>query len=136
MIEANPGLTPTTIKNILISTADRIANASVLRQGYGVVDARQAVYLAKSETHQLETVGCGPPRIENGKVLFFFHDDHAVSISLACDFHGWDGNRTRLQRDEHGLWRAGIAAPPLLLQVHRQPGALGRGSKQRHEGAG
>jgi len=112
MIEANPSLTPTTIKNILISTADRIANASVVRQGYGVVDARQAVSLAKGETHQLETFGCGPPRIENGKVLFFFHDDHAVSISLACDFHGWDGNRTRLQKDEHGLWRAGIAVPP------------------------
>lgn len=113
MIEANPNLSPKTIKNILISTADRIANASVLRQGYGVVDARQAVSLAKNETHQLEMVGCGPPRIENGKVLFFFHDDDAVSISLACDFSGWDGHRTSLQRDEHGLWRAELPAPPV-----------------------
>ncbi|MFN2514466.1 MAG: hypothetical protein ABR568_24020, partial [Pyrinomonadaceae bacterium] len=76
-----------------------------LRQGYGVVDARQAVSLARHETHQLEMVGCGPPRIENGKVLFFFHDDHASSVSLACDFNSWDGQRTTLQLDGHGLWR-------------------------------
>ena len=111
MIEANPDLSPKTIKNILISTADRIANASVLRQGYGVVDARQAVSLARNETHQLEMGGCGPPRIENGKVLFLFHDDHAFSVSLACDFNGWDGRRTNLQKDDHGLWRAEIPAP-------------------------
>jgi serine protease AprX len=111
MIEANPKLSPAAIKNILISTADRIAHAPVLRQGYGVVDAQQAVSLAKSETHQWETMGCSPPRIENDMVLFFFHDDHADSVSLAGDFNGWDGTKTRLQRDEHGLWRTGFAAP-------------------------
>ena len=113
MIEANPNLSPTTIKNILISTADRIAHAPVLRQGYGVVDARQAVSLARHETHQLEMVRCGPPRIENGKVLFLFHDDHALSVSLAGDFNGWDGQRTSLQPDDHGLWRVEIEAPPV-----------------------
>jgi serine protease AprX len=113
MIEANPNLSPKTIKNILISTADRIVNAPVLRQGYGVVDARQAVSLARTETHQLEMVGCGPPRIEDGKVLFLFHDDHAHSVSLVCDFHGWDGQLTRLQRDDHGLWRSELIAPPV-----------------------
>lgn len=119
MIEANPNMSPTTVKNILISTADRIANASVLRQGYGIVDARQAVSLARHETHQLEMVGCGPPRIENGKVLFFFHDDHASSVTLACDFNSWDGQRTSLQRDEHGLWRAEVAAPPVGLYHYK-----------------
>lgn len=119
MIEANPNMSPTTVKNILISTADRIANASILRQGYGVVDARQAVSLARHETHQLEMVGCGPPRIENGKVLFFFHDDHASSVSLACDFNGWDGRRTTLQMDGHGLWRAEVAAPQVGLYHYK-----------------
>jgi serine protease AprX len=119
MIEANPNMSPTTVKNILISTADRIANASLLRQGYGMVDARQAVSLARHETHQLEMVGCGPPRIENGQVLFFFHDDHASSVSLACDFNGWDGQRTTLQRDGHGLWRAEVAAPPVGLYHYK-----------------
>ena len=43
MIEANPALTPGAIKNILVSTADRIVTKPVIRQGYGVVNARRAV---------------------------------------------------------------------------------------------
>lgn len=112
MIEANPRLTPAAIKNILISTADRIAHAPVLRQGYGVVDAQQAVSLAKSDTHQWHSIVGGPPRIENGKVLFFFYGDEAKSVSLAGEFNGWDSNQTHLEKDEHGMWRAALAAPP------------------------
>lgn len=112
MIEANPNLTPAAVKNILVSTADRIAHAPVLRQGYGVVDARQAVALAKSDTHQWHSIVGGPPRIENGKVLFFFYGDEAKSVSLAGEFNDWDGNRTGLQKDEHGMWRVAIEAPP------------------------
>jgi serine protease AprX len=77
MIEANPKLTPGAVKNILISTADRISNAPAIRQGYGVVNARQAVELAKKENHTLKTVGCRPPRVENGRLLFIYHDDAA-----------------------------------------------------------
>ncbi|OLD27642.1 MAG: hypothetical protein AUJ04_03655 [Acidobacteria bacterium 13_1_40CM_3_55_6] len=112
MIEANPKLTPAGIKNILISTAHRIAHASVLRQGYGVVDARQAVSLAKTDTHQWQAIVGGPPRVEDGKVLFFFYGDQAKSVSLAGEFNGWDSNKTRLQKDEQGMWRTAIAAPP------------------------
>lgn len=43
MIQANPALTPGAIKNILVSTANRIASESVIRQGYGVVNARRAL---------------------------------------------------------------------------------------------
>ena len=112
MIEANPKLTPAAIKNILISTADRIAHAPVLRQGYGAVDARQAVSLAKSDTHEWQTIVGGPPRVEDGQVLFFFYGDQAKSVSLAGEFNGWDSNKTRLQKDEQGMWRTALAAPP------------------------
>jgi serine protease AprX len=112
MIEANPALTPTMIKRILISTADRIAHAPVVRQGYGVVDARQALSLARDKTLRWETIGCGPPRIENGKILFAFQGDRAASVSLAGDFNGWDFNKTKLCKDEHGFWRIALDAPP------------------------
>lgn len=112
MIEANPALTPTMIRKILISTADRIAHAPVLRQGYGVVDARQAVSLAQDKTLQLDRFTGAPPRIENGKVLFAFQGDQAVSVSLAGDFNGWDSNKTKLDKDEHGFWRTALDAPP------------------------
>lgn len=112
MLEANSALTPAMIKKILVSTADRIAHAPVLRQGYGVVDARQSVSLAADKMLQWETITCGPPRIEDGKVLFVFQADRARSVSLAGDFNGWVDNQLKLDKDKHGFWRIGLPAPP------------------------
>jgi serine protease AprX len=111
MIEANPQLTPGAIRNILISTADRIANAPVIRQGYGVVNARRAVELAETEQHDLNVVGCKPPRIENGRLVFVFHDDAAGSVSVAGDFNEWSQTATPLKRNSSGLWSTEIGVP-------------------------
>jgi serine protease AprX len=111
MIEANPSLTPGAVKNILISTADRIVTEPVIRQGFGVVNARRAVELAKTEQHALNVVGCKPPRVENGRLLFVFHDDDAKSVSVAGDFNEWDPFVTPLKRNCSGLWTTEIIAP-------------------------
>jgi serine protease AprX len=111
MLEANPKLTPGAVKNILISTADRIAAAPAIRQGYGVVNARRAVELAIREEHGLKTVGCSPPRVENGRIVFLYHDDEAKSVSLAGDFNSWNTALTPLRKDESGLWLAELEAP-------------------------
>lgn len=53
MLEANPALTPERIKTILISTAERLPHYEVDRQGWGVIDPRNAVSMAlamKGET--------------------------------------------------------------------------------------
>ncbi len=112
MLEANPTLTPVSIKNVLISTADRIADAAVVRQGYGCVDAWQAVALAASLKGQLESVGFGPPRIENGKVVFVFHYDDATSVSVAGDFNNWSLHQVKLGQDDRGLWQGEMSVPP------------------------
>jgi serine protease AprX len=111
MIEANPKLTPGVVKNILISTADRISNAPAIRQGYGVVNARRAVELAKKEDHTLKTLGCRPPRIENGRLLFSYHDDAAKTVTVAGDFNSWEHTATPLTKDASGLWFAEIETP-------------------------
>jgi serine protease AprX len=111
MIEANPRLTPGAIKNILISTADRIAGAPAIRQGFGVVNARRAVELAKKEQHALNTVGCNPPRVQNGHLVFVYHDDEARRVSLAGDFNGWDIASNLLTKDTSGLWLCKFATP-------------------------
>jgi serine protease AprX len=112
MIQANPRLTPRAVKNILVSTAYRIANAPAIRQGYGVVNASRAVALARTEQHALKTVGCGPPRIANGRLRFVFHDDEAKSVSLAGDFNHWDTTNAPLVRDSDGLWQTELNVPP------------------------
>jgi len=111
MIEANPNLTPGAIRNILISTADRITAAPAIRQGYGVVNARRSVELAQREQHGLNAVGCSPPRVENARLLFVYHDDAAKNVSLVGDFNNWDRAATSFLRNESGLWFAEIAAP-------------------------
>ena len=111
MIEANPEITPGVVKNILISSANRIASAPAIRQGYGVVNARRAVELAKGERHSLNGRGCTPPRVDNGRLVFVYHDDLAHSVSLAGDFNNWAHQRTPLSKDESGLWLAEIPAP-------------------------
>ncbi|MEP6920662.1 MAG: S8 family serine peptidase [bacterium] len=111
MIEANPKLTPGAIKNILVSTADRIACAPPIRQGYGRVNARRAVELALTEQHAMNVVGCQPPRINNGRLVFLYHDDAAISVSLAGDFNGWNSEKSPLTRDDSGLWLTEIDAP-------------------------
>ncbi|HEU0252431.1 MAG TPA: isoamylase early set domain-containing protein, partial [Pyrinomonadaceae bacterium] len=90
---------------------DRIASQPVLRQGYGVVNARRAVELARSEQHALNVMGCKPPRVENGRLLFVFHDDEADSVAVAGDFNNWSEVATLLQRNGSGLWSTEIVIP-------------------------
>ncbi len=112
MIEANPRLTPGAVKNILISTADRIANAPAIRQGYGVVNARRAVELAKQENHSVNIVGCRPPRVQNGHLVFVYHDDAAADVAVAGDFNDWNGAANPFRKDSSGLWLTEVTTPP------------------------
>ena len=46
MLEAQPGLTPSQVKRLLLKTAERVAGIDVDRQGWGVIRPRQAVQAA------------------------------------------------------------------------------------------
>jgi serine protease AprX len=111
MIEANPALTPAAVKHILISTADRIPGAPVMRQGYGVLNARRAVEEAAREHHTDEVCYFYPPHIEAGNLVFNYHDDYAVSVALAGDFNGWNPAHTPFTKLTTGAWRAEIKPP-------------------------
>ena len=111
MLEANPRLIPATIKNILISSAERISGAAILRQGYGVINARRAVELALAETHDLAPIGCQSLQMDNNKVRFTYHDDTADSVSLVGDFNQWDTSATPFVKADSGLWIASIDSP-------------------------
>jgi len=111
MIEANPGLSPAGLKNILISTADRLSSASVLRQGYGALNARRAVLAAEREQHELRSESFKPPRVCLGKLIFVYHDDEAKRVALAGDFNNWNHTGTQFTRERNGLWRLEIESP-------------------------
>lgn len=108
MLEANPDLTPAAIKNILISTAERLTNFPLIRQGYGCIHARRAVEEAQKEMHLLTHLDYTPPRVENGKILFSFHDDTAKTIYLAGDFNDWTAGKDVFIKQPNGIWQAEI----------------------------
>lgn len=108
MLEANPSLTPRMIKQILISTAERIQGAPLIRQGYGVLNARTAMEQARQECHPISDEEFLPPRIAGDKIIFYYHNHHVSSVSLAGDFNEWDPESTPFVREENGTWRAEI----------------------------
>lgn len=112
MLEANPDLTPAVIKNILISTASRLANFRAIRQGFGVLNAKSAVDEALKETHFFEHEILTPPRIMDGKIVFCYHDDKAETVCLAGDFNNWNAAENRFYKNADGLWQAEISALP------------------------
>lgn len=112
MIEANPNLTSVAIKNILISTAKKLAGHPTIRQGFGILNAGLAVATAERETHFLGNEEHHPPRIDGSRIIFTFHHDEASSVHLCGDFNGWETFHTSFERMESGLWRAEIPCRP------------------------
>jgi len=112
MLEANPDLSPAAVKNILISTAERIRHFAAERQGYGCLNARRAVAAAIRETHVFTDSHFSPPRVEANKILFFFHDDAALEVSLSGEFNDWQPNKTRFKKQPNGFWQAEIKILP------------------------
>lgn len=111
MLEANPKLTPAVVKQILISSADRIRNAPLERQGYGRVNARRAVELAINEVHEVNQLNFRPPCADRNQVMFFYHDDEARTVSLAGDFNDWATTQDLFEKDHKGIWRVTIKEP-------------------------
>lgn len=111
MIEANPGLTPPAIKNILISTASRLSGHPAVRQGFGVLNAGLAVERAAAEVHLLSADSYFPPMVDGPRIVFSFHDDDAERVDLCGDFNDWrDG--IAFEKTASGIWTAAIPCLP------------------------
>jgi serine protease AprX len=108
MIEANADLKPAAIKHILLSTADRLQGADVYRQGYGILDAREAVEQARRAPGGLPPAYFSLPQRVDGDLVFYFLDQLAQSVSLVGDFNGWDPGRTPFDQQPNGLWKVSV----------------------------
>jgi serine protease AprX len=112
MLEANPRLTPDAVKQILISTADRLRHAPAIRQGYGIVNAQRAVAEASREQHALDMNQFSAPRVLKDRLAFFYHNDAAQRVALAGDFNNWDTQAALFTKEADGIWRALIECLP------------------------
>ncbi|MBM3461887.1 MAG: serine protease [Armatimonadetes bacterium] len=111
MLEVSPHLQPDGIRQLLIGSADRLANAPWLRQGYGVLDARRAVEFAGREQHPGHGTRGRPPAIDNESLVFVYHDDEAFSVEVAGDFNDWRGSRAPCTQEAPSMWVARVPAP-------------------------
>jgi serine protease AprX len=112
MLEANQNLTPTSVKNIVTSTASRLTNFSAIRQGFGILNAKLAVEEALNENHFLDYGTLTPRPIEGGGIVFLYHDDNAKTIHLVGDFNNWIQSENQFFKNENGLWQTEISIPP------------------------
>lgn len=112
MLQANAGLAPTTVRQILLSTAQRISRAPGLRQGYGMVSPREAVELALGYSGGPSASGELCPRVEGSDLVFSFANEHAHHVHLAGDFNSWDYRRSPFVRLRPSLWRCRVDVPP------------------------
>ncbi len=112
MLEVNPDLSPAAVKRLLLSTAERIGDASPLRQGHGVLRARAAVQAARREEHGRESSAFTAPRVVDGRLVFRYHDDEARRVRVSGEFNGWSPSEGQFTREANGTWRLEISAPP------------------------
>ncbi len=137
MLEVNPTLTPAAVKHLLVTTADRVAGAPAVRQGHGMLCARRAVEAARREAHGAVRNFSAGPRVENGRVVFTYHDDRATRVELAGEFNGWDPRWGAFEQVSGGVWRVTFDAPSagryrykLLVDGERWVEDPGNGAKE------
>lgn len=112
MLEANPDLSPAAVRQILMSTADRVRNASVLRQGCGVVNARRAVEEALRVWTPTQISELRPPRVDGNRLSFVYVNPMAESVHLVGDVNEWNLASHPMEQILDGLWRIDLEAPP------------------------
>lgn len=111
MLEANPDLSPAAVRQILMSTADRVRHASVLRQGCGVVNARRAVEEASRVWTPTQISELRPPRVDGDRLSFIYVNPLADSVHLVGDVNAWSLTTHPMEQILDGLWRIDIEAP-------------------------
>lgn len=111
MLEANPGLTPRRIRELLSTAAEPVTGAPLERQGAGVLDAGRAVALAAADRHSREADFPASPRITDSLVEFLLHDHDARAVRVVGSWDGWSEPGLQAHELEPGLWRAELPRP-------------------------
>ena len=111
MCQANPRLTPARIKELLVLSATRIADAPDERQGAGVVDAGVAVAAALADERTNHAAVRQMPLITSDAVRFVLHDRDARSVTVLGSWNQWRSPGVAARRSAAGVWHADVPRP-------------------------
>jgi len=112
LLEANPQLTPGSVRTILFSTAKRIDNQAAERQGFGVIQPRKAIIKV------LNREAIAKPQVspyinqQENCIEFYLQHDCAYQVSLAGNFNNWAPDVWLLEPEKNGLWKIAIPMLP------------------------
>lgn len=112
LIEARPNISSAAIREILLSTAKRIASIPVERQGFGMVRPRNSILrILKRET--IMAPGVTPLINENQKTIeFYLRHECASQVSLAGSFNHWAQDVLLMEPGNDGAWKIAIPMLP------------------------
>lgn len=103
MLEANDGLTPRLVKEILIRAAEPVPGAAPDRQGAGALNAGRAVALALAERHHWDGPPPTAPIATTGGPAFLVHDHRAAVVEVFGSWNAW-GRPIAARSTESGVW--------------------------------
>lgn len=111
MLEANPGLTPGRVKEILIDTAVTLPGIPRERQGFGMVHPRAAVEEALRQVARRGRRRLGAPEVDGNTVVFRYRSDMASQVTVAGSFNGWDPDEHVMVRRGRESWELALVVP-------------------------
>ncbi len=105
MLEANPSLTASEIRQVLLQTASPLATYDIARQGYGRLQPKAAVYAVMDRKPVAYETDSPIVALAAKRLTFYICFPAAVnSISLAGSFNNWKPNQIFLKPSANGLW--------------------------------
>ncbi len=116
MLEANPNLTANEIRQTLLKTAMPIPTYDIIRQGYGRLQPKMAVYAVMDKEKVFFTEDNPVTDAANNHITFYIHLPHAkTSVSLVASFTNWKKNEILLKPSKNNVWYVHLP----LLKVGR-----------------
>ena len=113
MLEANPSLTPTQVKEILMSTADPLNDAPAERQGAGTVNAGRAVAASLRVRGGLLQGIPISPHITPREITFYYYDPAARDVEVIGSFNSWQTKDSgEMVQIRPGLWEGILEVSP------------------------
>ena len=112
MLEVNPLLTPSMIREVLFSSAKRINSFAAERQGFGVIQPRKTILKILKRGIVMKTHASPYINDRQKTIEFYVQHDCASQISLAGSFNYWAQDVLLMEPGKNGLWKIKIPMLP------------------------
>jgi hypothetical protein len=107
MLEANPTLTPSRVRELLTLACRRVDGAPAERQGAGAIDAGTAVALAFADRTNVSYPAVSTPT-SGSRLRFTLHDPDVTAARVVGSWDEWADPGVAMTRVGSSVWHATI----------------------------